>query len=304
MSTLTFFPVTGDFHAVDDPEPWSTSSAPNVEAIQGLVRFYPRLPKGFTAYRDDYDISPNANCVQSVTMIGAITGGVWGLNFDGLWTDPYMAAGATAAAVQAALEAIPTVGAGNVTVTKAAGIGTPYVVTLVGALAASPQTQMLADAGQLTVSSGSPHVSVVMLNGGSAQRVAPAAIGIPPREGRIWTTGQLCSINQLDTPNVELLANVDLNLEWDPADLIYDVSFTNVWFNDAPRNLAPFAFLAPTDTTEVCLTDPSLERLPYFTPLQDTWYPGWSPYVPPSAGSGPGNVRSLPSRGWRERAAG
>jgi hypothetical protein len=296
MSALTFFDVSGDYHAVDDPELWSTTSDANEEAIQGLVRFYPRLPKGFTAFRSDYDISPDANCVQSVTMIGAITGGLWGLNFDGVWTDPYIPAGATAAAVQAALEGVSTIGAGNVVVTKAAGVGTPYVCELVGALAASPQNTMLADASELTVSSGTPHVSVVMLNGGSAQRLAHSVIAIPPRKGRIWTTGQLCSINVVDSPNVELLANVDLGLDFD---LIYDVSFTKVYFNDEPRNLAPFGFVAPTDSTPVCITDPDLERLPYFTPLQDTWYPGWSPYVPPSAS---GNVASIRQNGWRERA--
>jgi hypothetical protein len=135
--------------------------------------------------------------------------------------------------------------------------------------------------------------------------VSDAAIGIPPREGRIWTTGQLCSINREDSPNVELLANVDLGLDWEPPDLIYDVSFTNVWFNDAPRNLAPFGFVAPTVAgATICLTDPDLERLPYFTPLQETWFPGWSPYVPPSAGSGhpASNVASIRQNGWRERA--
>jgi hypothetical protein len=300
MSTLTFFEVTGDYHAVDDPAPYSTSNDANVEAVQGLVTFRPRLPKGFTAYVDAYDISPNANCKQSVTLIGAITGGLWGLNFDGLWTDPYIPAGATASVVQAAVEAIPTVGAGNVSVSKAAGVGTPYEFEFIGALAALPQNQMLPDASQLTVSSGTPHVSVVMTVPGSAQRQAPSAIGLPPRQGRIWTTGQLCSINVVDSPHVELTANVGLGLDDPEFPLIYDVSFTKVWFNDAERNLAPFAFVAPTDSTPVCITDPDLERLVYEPPLQDTWYPGWVPYKKPAAVA---SITSrIPQRNWRDRA--
>lgn len=293
MTALTFFDVTGDFHAVDDPDLSSSSSDANIEAVQGLVSFTPRLAKGFTAYVDGYQISGNSNNKQTVTLIGAITGGLWGLNFNGVWMNPYIAPGSTTAQVQAALAAMSTIGAGNVLVTGATG--GPYHIELVGALAAAPQTQMLSDASQLDVSSGSPHVSVVMDQMGSASRTLDTAISLPVRHGRIWTTGQLCSINVADSPNVELVANADLGIDFD---LLYDVAFTAVRFNDVSQTIAPFAFKAPIDNTPVCITDPSLERFPYFAPIQETWYPGWEPKPPPVFPAA--TVTQLP--GWRERA--
>jgi hypothetical protein len=286
-TTLTFFNVTGDYQCPNDPAGDSTASTPEMDSVQALVTFTARLPKGFTAFVSNYQISANANCQQTVTLIGAITGGTWGLNFNGVWVSPYLAPGATAAQVQTALQAISTIGAGNVTVTGPNG--GPYTVTFVGALADAPQTQMLADPSKLTVSSGTPAVSVVMLNPGSTSRVGPAAIALPPRTGRIWTTGQLCSINVADSPNVELASNsAALGLTFP---LIYDVTFSQVQLGNVAGGLAPFAFTAPPDTTPFSLTDPASTLLPFQPPIQQSWYPGWTPAAAPS------NV--TPMRDWR-----
>jgi hypothetical protein len=79
--------------------------------------------------------------VQSVTITGVPTGGTFVLTFgDVATTDlPY---NATAAAVQAALQALPGIGAGNVTVTGSAG--GPYTVTFAGALAGQNVAQLSA----------------------------------------------------------------------------------------------------------------------------------------------------------------
>lgn len=114
-----------------------------------------------------------------------------------------------------------------------------------------------------------------MLNPGSTSRVAPSAVSIPARMGRIWTNGRLCSINVIDTPDVDLVPNLPaLGLEFD---LIYDVSFSAVRFNGTDQMLAPFAFRAPLDTTPVCITDPALDKLEYQPPIATTWYPGYDP---------------------------
>lgn len=73
------------------------------------------------------------NEVQTVTIGGAPTGGTFTLTLDNRQTTP-IAYNATAAAIQTALEALPNIGAGNVTVTGAG----PYTVTFVGALAKRP----------------------------------------------------------------------------------------------------------------------------------------------------------------------
>jgi len=275
--SLTYFPVTGDYQSVNAPLPQSTTSAPIMGPIQGLVTFTPRVPAGWVAYVADYQISQDSNNTQTVQIIGAITGGAWTLGFQGVWTAP-IAAGATAAEVQAALGALETVGTPNVTVTG--NDGGPYTVEFVGTLANQPLPQLLSSVGTpatggLTVSSGSPYITVVMLQPGSVSRVAPCAIAIPPLVARIWTTGELSAINVADSAGVELVANTEvLDLTYD---LIYDVTFNSITYAGQPQSLAPFAFIAPTDGTPVCLTDPNLARIGFVGPLATTWFPGWTP---------------------------
>lgn len=66
--------------------------------------------------------------VQTVTITGTPTGGGFTLTYNGQTTSA-IAYNATAAAVQAALRALGTVGAAGVTVTGGPGPGTAYVVT-------------------------------------------------------------------------------------------------------------------------------------------------------------------------------
>lgn len=76
--------------------------------------------------------------VQTLTITGTPTGGTFRLSFKGIKTAP-IAHNAAAAAVQAALEAIISVGTGNVTGSGGALPGTPVVLTFAGALATGPQ---------------------------------------------------------------------------------------------------------------------------------------------------------------------
>ncbi len=77
---------------------------------------------------------PVVNEVQGVTVSGA-TGGSFTLGFEGQTTAaiPYDASASGAGSVQGALEALSTIGAGNVVVSG--GAGGPYAVTFLGALA-------------------------------------------------------------------------------------------------------------------------------------------------------------------------
>jgi hypothetical protein len=92
--------------------------------------------------------------VQTVTITGAPTGGTFTLTFDGNTTAD-IAFDALAAAVQAALEALPNLDPGDVTVTGAAG--GPYTVTFTAAEGDVPQ--MTANGDDLTGGS-SPGVTV------------------------------------------------------------------------------------------------------------------------------------------------
>lgn len=68
------------------------------------------------------------NEVQTITINGVPTGGTFTLTYRGE-TTAAIAYNANAAAVQAALQALGQIGAGNVVVTGGPGPGTPYVVT-------------------------------------------------------------------------------------------------------------------------------------------------------------------------------
>lgn len=105
---------------------------------------------------------------------------------------------------------------------------------------------------------------------GDASLVVDTDISFPARTARIWN-GRLCTINQTDTPTIELLANsavLDLAtaLPETSGALIYDVRFRDVRFDNAAQTLENFAFEAPTDNTGVSLTDEALARLPYAGP--------------------------------------
>ncbi|MDW8267412.1 MAG: autotransporter-associated beta strand repeat-containing protein, partial [Gemmataceae bacterium] len=82
---------------------------------------------------------PNFNEVGTITLSGA-TGGTFQIGFNGATTGA-LAFNATAAAVQSALEALTTIGAGNVAVTGSAG--GPYTVTFQGALGSANQSPLL-----------------------------------------------------------------------------------------------------------------------------------------------------------------
>lgn len=81
------------------------------------------------------------NAVQTLTITGTPTGGTFRLTFNGVET-ANIAYNAAAAAVQSALEAISSIGTGNVLCGGGALPGTPVTITFQGLLAAEPQPLM------------------------------------------------------------------------------------------------------------------------------------------------------------------
>jgi hypothetical protein len=105
---------------------------------------------------------------QTVTINGGPTGGTFTLTFGGQTTSA-IAYNAAAATVEAALEALSTIGQGNVQVTGNAG--GPYTVEFVGQLANQNVAAMTADGSSLTGGS-SPSVSVATATAGVESSVA------------------------------------------------------------------------------------------------------------------------------------
>jgi len=100
--------------------------------------------------------------------------------------------------------------------------------------------------------------------------VADTDLAIAPILGRIYQ-GRLSTIDRADTEGVQLLANSSaissqIALINDNVGLVYDVAFSEVVYASAQRHLSNFAFRAPTDSSAICLTDPTLTRLEYLGP--------------------------------------
>lgn len=121
--------------------------------------------------------SQGTNEVQSLSVNGA-TAGTFTVTFAGV-TSAAIAFNATAATVQAALEAMASIGAGNVTVTGGpANTATPLTVTFVGSLGNRNVSQATINGagltgGAITNTTTTPGVSggganTVTLNGGAA----------------------------------------------------------------------------------------------------------------------------------------
>jgi hypothetical protein len=116
-----------------------------------------------------------ANEVQTVTITGAPTGGTFTLSFAGQ-TTAGIAYNAVASAVQTALVALSTIGAGNVAVTGGPGPTTPYVVTFQGSLASMNVAQMTAT-GSFT-GGAAPAVAVTTTTPGVAPDLSPLPTGM------------------------------------------------------------------------------------------------------------------------------
>lgn len=112
------------------------------------------------------------NEVQTVTITGTPTGGTFTLTFRGATTTG-IAYNADAAAVETALEALTTIGDGDVRVTGGPGPGTPYIVTFVNDLGHTDIAAMTASAASLTGGT-TPAVGVAETTKGSS-------VGFNPR---------------------------------------------------------------------------------------------------------------------------
>ena len=136
-----------------------------------------RMAGGTSAFSVD-TLPKGVSAVQLITVTGS--GGTFTLSFAGQVTVP-IAYGASAATVQSALEALPSFGAGNVTV---AGAG-PYTVTWVNNLATTP-IPLLVAAWELT----GPGAGVVVAN-------VTAGVFAPGQNLPYWDRGY---VNEAGTP--------------------------------------------------------------------------------------------------------
>lgn len=266
---LEMFEVTGSWVSVSEPALSGNNAGPRLEDVQGLVTFTPRLPKGTSFFINDYQVSIARNTLQQVFQIANPIVGTWTLSLDGIRTVdmPYSA---SPAAVESALEALPGIGVGNVQVTAGASADS-FNVEFIGALAQESVTPLVSYSNLYNAQGQACPIEVTILYQGTPLVVADTAVVLPAITGRI-RNGRLSTIDSIDSPGVELTANTP---ELNNQDLlIYDVSFTKVSYNGTDQAIAPFGFVAPTDSTPVCITSPQLQKVDYSAPLTATWAPG------------------------------
>lgn len=118
------------------------------------------------------DANVGAREKQTVTISGSPTGGTFTLTFNGQTTSA-IAYNASAATVEAALEALSTIGQGNVQVTGNAG--GPWTVEFVGQLANQNVAAMTADGASLTGGT-SPAVAIATSQAGVVEKVAGVVV--------------------------------------------------------------------------------------------------------------------------------
>lgn len=125
--------------------------------------------------------------VQTVSISGTPTGGDFPLTFAGQVTIvPY---NATASQVQTALQALSTIGSGNVTCTGGPLPGTAVVCTFAGTLATGQQSLMTTYSGNLTGGT-SPTASVAHTTPGLPTQTITLQPGVPLAWGT--STGLSC----------------------------------------------------------------------------------------------------------------
>lgn len=268
---LTLFEVTGNWLSVSAPALSGTTSDPKIEQVNGLVTLAPRLPRGQSFLVSDYLVTDAYNTLQQVWLIANPISGTWSLSLDGFRT-VNLSYSASAAAVQAAIAALPNVGAGNVSVSVGSSAKS-FDVEFVGDLAETIVSPMASYSSLYNALDQNCPIEVTVVNQGTPQIVAETAVSLPTILARIWN-GRLSAITSTDSPGVKLAANDPILNYKEP--LIYDVSFSRVSFNNEDQVLAPFAFVAPEDNTTVCLTDPRLQKLPYSSPINTLWTPATS----------------------------
>jgi hypothetical protein len=297
--SIPFFPVSGSFYAVADPSVSGTINDPVLQPVNALVTFTPRLPIGYQAFVADYLITAAYNAEQTITLIGNPVQGTFTVQSPLSASDitPAQPYNVTPAALQSALAALPSIGTGNVLVVQ--GINPQsYDVEFTGALGNTAMLPMVLQWTDLIDANGyDATMTVATTATGSPRVTAPTSISIPARQARIMA-GVLSTIDYVDTAGCQLVSNSPILAIPAPYyPLIYDVAFTAATFNDASQVLGNFAFVAPTDATPVCITDPNLEKLAYQKPITYMWDPATEEaYETPNAAV----VASM--SGWRARA--
>lgn len=227
MAELEFFLLTATLNAVV-VDYVDADDNPDIQPISGTIEFRPRIPTGklvwvagltppqgiaLASVKARFDMDGVLRTIQNAAINElqriTVTGDPFTITYLDA-TTPDIAQGATAAQVETAIEALPTVGASNANVTGPDG--GPYDVVFNDALGNQDITPMTAtNATVETVRAGTLAAGVKL------------------------------------TANTDVLGLGTYDPASEKGGLVYDCIFTNVVYNKGPQDIHPFAFEAPAE---------------------------------------------------------
>jgi hypothetical protein len=157
------FPFTGTptYGAAEPIDSSAQAKGVTVDPFDGRI-YVPRGDR-VTVYQASGAAEPASNETQRIRVIGPCSGGTYTLSFRGQTTAP-LKYDATPAEIDAALEALSTIGPGNVAVTEEAPVGADVrrtKVTFEGALQNKTVPQLTGDGSKLGCSATSPFITTL-----------------------------------------------------------------------------------------------------------------------------------------------
>lgn len=259
VSELTYFTVVGHYYDVEAPNTSGSTNQPQFLVVSAFVEFTPRLKPGDVEYISNLDLGVTL-AAPNVSVAGSTSGGtfaaatyfwvVTATNANGETTKSNEVTAVLTGSTSSAVLTWPAVdGATGYKVYRGTSTTNENkLITTIG----SGSTLTYTDTGTAGTTATVPTTN-------TAEWSQNTALAIAPIQARIFE-GELQTINQADTPNIQLLANsAAIGL----SSLIYDVAFTNVVYASAAQVLSNFAFTAPTTASIIDLGDPTLTRLQY-----------------------------------------
>lgn len=254
MAALGKLTIHGDYRAVTEPEVTSTTNDFSIEVVSGLVDLIPRMPLGTQIYLPAYQVE-GRNEIQLIGFM-EVTAGSLTIAFNGSAPSAAINWNDTATTVRNKIQALSTVGTGNVLVTDTTD---GWYVEFIGTLANTNVPLMVVNDSGLT-----GDAAVVIVQAGQAIVHRSTSIVMDPVfEARIWE-GRLSTINVADTEDFSVPAATTEVLNslavQGITELRYDVRHRKCTYAQAERPLRDFSFVATPEDTVISLTDFTLVR--------------------------------------------
>lgn len=257
---LTYFTVTGQWFDVESPNTSGSTNAPQFLVVSAFVEFTPRLAPGDMEYVANLDLGVTLAAPHGLSATGSGTGGSFAAGTYFWVVTAVDGNGETTKSNE--VQAVLTGSTSSVALSWAVVDGATGYNVYRGT-STTNENKLITSIGSGTTltytDTGTAGTTATVPATDTAERSANTSLVLAPILARIYD-GELQTIDQADTPNLQLVANSSvLGL----SSLIYDVSFTNVVYASAAQVLKNFAFTAPTTATTIDLGDPTLTRLEY-----------------------------------------